>query len=355
MNVLCFGLNHKTAPVEVRERVAVGEHHLTDTNKAVQSLNGLKEAVVLSTCNRTEIYVAHDEGTDVNHGLGSMEHFVREHFQIPSNEDIEFYGYHGKAAAQHLFRVASGLDSMVLGETEIFGQVKKAYAAALDGGSTSRVLNRLFQQAFKVGKHVRTHSRITSGPTSVGAVAVDLAEKIFGELKKCTVMVIGAGEISRSTAQSLASRGAEGMIVSNRSYDKAVALAAEMNGRAVRFDDCYKMMPEVDIVVASTAAPHPIIHPEHVKPAIRKRRGRPLFMIDIAVPRDIEASVGELDSVYLYDIDGLQQIANSSLENREKQTAICDAMIEEQMRKLLGPGKRGDFEGGDSAQAVQPS
>jgi glutamyl-tRNA reductase len=329
----------------------VGEAHLVETNHAVRAISGMEEAVILSTCNRTEIYVAHDGDAT----LESVERFIRERFELSADEQIEFYGHQGREAALHLFRVASGMDSMVLGETEIFGQVKKAYAAALDGGSTSRVLNRLFQQAFKIGKHVRTHSRITSGPTSVGAVAVDLAEKIFGELKKCTVMVIGAGEISRSTAQSLASRGATGMIVSNRSFDKAEELAREIGGRAIRFDDCYEMMPHVDIVVASTAAPHPIIHTEHVKTAIRKRRGRPLFMIDIAVPRDIDPAVGELDSVYLYDIDGLQQIAGEALKNREQQIAICDAMIDEQMKKLLDRGDSIDFEGSDGNHAVQTS
>lgn len=351
MNVLCFGLNHKTATVEIRERVAVGEHHLPETNEAIKALSGMEEAVVLSTCNRTEIYAAYDGEA----GLETIHAFIHEHFKLPVSEGVEFYGYQGKEAAQHLFRVASGMDSMVLGETEIFGQVKKAYASALGGGSTSRVLNRLFQQAFQIGKYVRTHSRITSGPTSVGAVAVDLAEKIFGDLNKCTVMVIGAGEISRSTAKSLASRGASGMIVSNRSFDKAEELAKEMGGRAVRFDDCYQMMPHVDIVIASTSAPHPIIHPEHVKPAIRKRRGRPLFMIDIAVPRDIEASVGELDGVYLYDIDALQQIAGVALDNREKQIAICDLMIDEQMQKFLDRSGGKDIESGGDSQPVPSS
>ncbi len=339
MNIFCIGLNHKSAPVEIRERLAIAESHLPEVNAEVAKLTGIAETVVLSTCNRTEIYAAHGEDSGPQRGLDALEIYIRDHFEMPGGEAVEFYKKQGADAVRHLFRVASGLDSMVLGETEIFGQVKSAYALAHRCGTTARNLNKLFQQTFSAGKFVRTHSTITSGATSVGAVAVDLAEKIFGDLKKCSVMVIGAGEMSRRTAKSLVSRGASGIIVSNRSYDKAVELADEMKGRAIRFDDCYDVIPEVDIVVASTSAPHAVLHPDHVQPAMRRRRGRPLFMIDIAVPRDIEPAVGELDGVYLYDIDALESIAESARRNRKKQITHCETLIDEQMEKLVAPGR----------------
>jgi len=358
MNVLCFGLNHKTAPVEVRERMAIGQGKLAEMNAALAGLPELEEAVVLSTCNRTEFYAALDPaGATVDDALRALERFVRERFRVPDEEMVDFYGLGGLEAARHLFKVSAGLDSMVVGETEIFGQVKTAYREAHACGTTARALNKLFQQAFQIGKHVRSHSHITSGATSVGAVAVDLAEKIFGKLDQCSVMVIGAGEISRRTAKSLVSRGATGIIVSNRSYDRAVELAEEMGGRAIRFDDCFTAIHDVDIVIASTAAPHAIMHPRDLQPALRKRRGRPLFLIDIAVPRDIEPGVGELDGVYLYDIDALELIARDGREQREQQILLCTALIEEQMEKLgLGAppaGKNNDARGdaGDASVA----
>jgi glutamyl-tRNA reductase len=343
MNVLCFGLNHKTAPVEVRERMAIGQGKLAETNAAIAALPGFEEAVVLSTCNRTEFYAAvREPAAAIGDALHAMERFVRERFHVPDEEMVDFYGLGGLEAARHLFKVSGGLDSMVVGETEIFGQVKTAYREAHASGTTARALNKLFQNAFQIGKFVRSHSHITSGSTSVGAVAVDLAEKIFGKLDHCSVMVIGAGEISRRTAKSLVSRGATGIIVSNRSFDRAVELAEEMGGRAIRFDDCFTAIHDVDIVIASTAAPHAIMHPRDLQPVLRKRRGRPLFIIDIAVPRDIEPEVGDLDGVYLYDIDALEMIAQDGREQREQQIALCTGLIEQQMEKLglLAPESR---------------
>ena len=284
MIVHCLGLNYKHAPVKIRERLAVGEKHMGETSAETSAVESIGEAVVISTCNRTEFYVVSDSTADA---FSTLEKHIREQFKL-DHDDIPFYKHSGPEAVRHLFRVSSGMDSMVLGETEIFGQVKAAYAAALEAGATSGTLNRIFQKAFSAGKHVRTHSKITSGPTSVGAVAVELADKIFGDLKQCHVMLVGAGDISRRTASSLASRGTKGIVVSNRSFDKAENLASEMKGRAIRFDDLYGELPDVDIVIGSTAAPHTIIDAGHVAPLLRKRRGRPLFFIDIAVPRDVE-------------------------------------------------------------------
>jgi glutamyl-tRNA reductase len=234
--------------------------------------------------------------------------------------------------------VASGLDSMVLGETEIFGQVKDAYQAALQAGVTRGVLNRLFQKVFSIGKKVRTETGIQEGATSIGNVAVDLAEKIFGHLKDSEVMILGAGEMSRVTAQSLQSRGARSIFVANRSYDRALDLAQQMNGHAVRFDDWQLVLAQVDVVIGSTGAPHTIVHKAEVEAVRRKRKFRPLFFIDIAVPRDIDPAVAEIEEVYLYDIDTLEQIASEARIRRAKQIEVCEAMIREELDKAKLPG-----------------
>jgi glutamyl-tRNA reductase len=248
--------------------------------------------------------------------------------------------YHSKRmdAAVHLCRVASGLDSMVLGETEIFGQVKDAYQAALSAGATGGTLNRLFQKTFSIGKKVRTETGIQEGATSIGNVAVDLAEKIFGHLKDSEVMILGAGEMSRVTAQSLQSRGARSIFVANRSYDRALELAQKMNGHAVRFDDWQLVLAQVDVVIGSTGAPHTIVQKADVEAVRRKRKYRPLFFIDIAVPRDIDPAVEEIEEVYLYDIDTLEQIAGEARTQRARQIEICEEMIRAELVKMQLPG-----------------
>ena len=345
-SIVCIGLNHETAKVEDRERLAILERDLPEVARAICNIAPITESVVLSTCNRTEIYAASTDGP------APIEEFLRDHFDLDET-DIELYHKSKTGAAQHLFRVSSGLDSMVLGETEIFGQVKKAYSAAHAAGTTSRHLNKLFQQAFQIGKYVRHHSHITRGSTSVGSVAVDLAEKIFGDLKRCNVMVIGAGEISQRTARSLHSRGATGIIVSNRSFDKAEELASELQGRAIRFDDYPNEIGKTDIIITSTGAPHHIIHPEVINQAMRHRRGRPLFIIDIAVPRDVDPEVAEHPSVYLYDLDALEKIASQGREHRREQIQHCDQLIKEMMEKLdLIPRAEGKSKDGGDTQAL---
>ena len=331
MNIVCVGLNHQTAPVDLRERVAVAEGMLGETARGLAALPGVTEAVVLSTCNRVEVYAA-TEG-----GAGAAGRVVLEAMagnRLGSGAEGHFYERSGVEAARHLFAVASGLDSMVLGETEIFGQVKKAYAAAYEAGATGRVLNRLFQRSFSVSASgCASNTMIQRGATSVGSVAVELAERIFGELEDCAVMLLGAGEMSRVTAQSLLSRGARSIFVSNRSYERAVELAGEMSGEAIRFDDWPSKVAEVDIVIASTSAPHFVVTREQVVAARRQRRSRPLFLIDIAVPRDIEPAVNELDDIYLYDIDALQVLADEGRRQREEQIALCHGIIDEELAR----------------------
>jgi glutamyl-tRNA reductase len=335
MELLCLGLNHKTAPVEVRERFAVGGTKLGEAAGELLELRGVSEAVVISTCNRTEFYLAAESAAPA---FDLMVRHLAEKIPQGAVADAHFYKVEKSAAARHLCRVVSGLDSMMLGETEIFGQVKQSYQAALDTGATAAVLNRLFQRAFGIGKKVRTETSIQEGSTSVGNVAVDLAEKIFGHLKDSEVMILGAGEMSRITAQSLVSRGARSIFVANRSFDRAQELAMEMGGSAVRFDDWQGVLERVDIVIASTGAPHAIIRRDEVEKVRRARKFRPLFFIDIAVPRDIDPAVGEIEEVYLYDIDTLEQLASAAREKRLKQIEECERIIDEELAKLNLPG-----------------
>jgi len=328
MNLLCAGVNHRIAPVEVRERFAVGQHELQGVLADLGKVDSLSEAVVLSTCNRVEIYAA---GLCPMRTLNGVQDwlFRRTGLQPP------LYHHGTQGTVRHLFRVSCGLDSMVLGETEVFGQVKKAYEAASEAGSTSKNLNRLFQQAFRVAKFVRTNTQITSGATSVGSVAVELAEKIFGNLQGRKVMILGAGETSERTARSLQSRGINSVIVSNRTFERAARLAEEIGGMAIHYDNWHKAFHEVDILISSTAAPHPILTREKIAPMMQRRTERPLFVIDLAVPRDAEPALHEIDGVFLYDIDSLQGIASESLEARRMEVHRCEHMIEENVNEFL--------------------
>lgn len=326
MELVCLGLNHETAPVEVREQFAVAAEQQGAKAKELINLNAIAESVVVSTCNRTEIYIATeqaDEGAEILH-----EHLACDHDAV---EMQHIYQKVGNDARAHLFRLVSGLNSMVLGETEIFGQVKQAYGQALEAGATKGFLNKLFQKSFTVGKRIRTNTRIQMGQTSVGSVAVDLAEKIFGQLKGSHVMVIGAGEMSRQVAQSMLSRGAEKVTVTNRTHERAVELAEALGGGAVPFDNWEETLVSADVVVSSTGATEPVLKAAQIKEVRRKRKFRPLFLIDIAVPRDIEPAAGDIEEVYLYDIDKLQQLASEARASREEQLRICEEMIQEEL------------------------
>lgn len=335
MELFCLGLNHRTAPVEVREKFAVGAPRLGQATTELAALAEAAEAVVVSTCNRTEYYLV---APDARAAVAALETRLLEREGLDGTVSSHFYQKLRMDAALHLCRVVSGLDSMMLGETEIFGQVKHAYQAALAGGTTGGILNRLFQRAFGVGKKVRTETSIQEGATSVGNVAVDLAEKIFGHLKDSQVMILGAGETCRITAQSLVSRGARSIFVTNRSFARAEELATEMGGTAVRFDDWQSVLAKVDVVISSTGAPHALIHRADVENVRRIRKYRPLFFIDIAVPRDIHPEVAEIEEVYLYDIDKLQYLANEGRARRQLQIEHCEQIIIDELAKLNLPG-----------------
>ncbi len=330
MNILCYGLSHRTAPVETRERFAVREAELAQAAAEMAALASVREAVIVSTCNRVEYYLAtHDAAASLREISALLEQ--RSGPVAPDS----FYCYDSPKSVRHLFRLVCGLDSMVVGETEVFGQVKKAYLAASAAGGTARHLNRLFQRAFNVGKEVRSHTNITRGSVSVASVAVDLAQKIFGKLSTCQVMILGAGETSEQTARHLLSRGARSVFVSNRSHDRAVALAAEMGGRALHFDEWHRDLTTVDILISSTSAPHFLLTREKLEPAIKERGGRPLFVIDLAVPRDVEPAVNDFEGVYLYDIDSLRTLADANRREREREAAGCETIVERHVGEFM--------------------
>jgi len=329
MNLFCVGLSHHTANVETRERFS--GHAETD---CILRDSGCAEALLLTTCNRVEVYGAAPARVPTEEIARCL---TRKIDSIPaatdrrySSEDVPaFYRHEDAECVQHLFRVASGLDSMVVGETEILGQAKKAYESARASGAAGPCLHRLFQRAFRVAKQVRTHTEITRGSVSVGSVAVDLAEKIFGDLAERKVLVLGAGETSERTSRALVSRGVTDLRVSNRSLDRARELAGLVGGRAIGFDEWPEQCREIDILITSTSSDAPLLTRENLAPMLRNRIDRPLFIIDIAVPRDVDPSVNEMDGVYLYDIDSLQSVAQQSLALRRQQITAAEAIIAE--------------------------
>ncbi len=323
MEILCFGLSHHTAALDQRERFSIPDGEIGAAAAKLARLAGVGEAVIVSTCNRVEYYVGAE---DLSRGFSAIAEFIES--RSGAVDKSAFFSHDRANSVRHLFRVVCGLDSMVLGETEILGQVKKAYRTAHENGATSRNLNKLFQRAFNVAKEVRSKTNITRGSVSVGSVAVDLAEKIFGKLSHCRVMILGAGETSEMTAGALQARGVRGIFVANRSHERAIALAEKMGGRAIHFDSWAGEFHDVDILIGSTAAPHHVITREQIAPLMKARRDRPLFCIDLAVPRDIDPAVNDLDGVYLYDIDSLQAEADRSMAIRRQDLVVCDGMIE---------------------------
>ncbi len=333
MTVVVIGLSHHSSPVVVRERFAFAEARIPAALQSLRDSGVALEAVILSTCNRVEVYaVTPLEPPDA---FTALREFLAVSHDYRDPLTNEIYALSEPQSVEHLFKVASGLDSMVLGETEILGQLKKAYDLALKCGHTGSRLNKAFQRAFNVAKHIRTDTNIQRGSVSVGSVAVELAEKIFSHLSDRNVLIIGAGDTSEKTARALLSRGARSILVSNRSHDKAVALAAELGGRAVPFEDWSGEFANVDIVVSSTSAPHYVLDRVKLDPLMKLRRNRPLLLIDIAVPRDIEPEVNFLENVYLYNIDDLQSIAADYLKQRHQEVARCEKIIHEKAQALL--------------------
>ncbi len=325
----CLGLNYRTSPVAVREQFSVPRSQLADACRALRALPEMEECVLLSTCNRTEVYYWTHEPEEaarmiLAHFLGSVS---------GEQADACFYRHEGEEALVHLARVAAGLDSMVVGETEIFGQLKEAYRVALEAGVTGCHANRTFQRVFSIGKKVRSETAITSGPTSVGAAAVQMAQGILGSLEGAGVLVVGAGEVARSTAQSLRSRGAESIFVANRSYDRAAELAAQVGGRVIRFAEWVPYLEQMDIVIVSTAAPVYVVSPGLLESVQQRRGGRPLFFIDLSVPRNVDPACSQVQGVHVYDMDAMEDMAQETRRARAAEVAAGETLIEQWVKE----------------------
>lgn len=326
MNIVVVGLSHKTAPVEVREKISFPFEKLPEALKGMTSKKGISEGVILSTCNRVEVVAI---AANAQEGIRELKRFIAEFNNIPV-ELIEnyLYSHTSEEAIRHIFRVGSSLDSMIVGEPQILGQMKDAYQEALDHNFTGIILNKLYRKAFSVAKRVRTETSIASSAVSISYAAVELAKKIFGDLSNKRVMLIGAGEMCELAARHFLSNGIRDILVANRTHERAVKLAAEIRGMSVLFENIYLDLDEVDIILSSTGSPNYIINADQVKEALNKRRNRPMFFIDIAVPRDIDPRVNDIDNAYLYDIDDLQGIVDANRKGREKEAAAAQVIIE---------------------------
>lgn len=331
MHIVVVGLNHRTAPVELRERLTFRDTTLPRALRILRGRPSVSEAVVLSTCNRTEIYAAVDH---VDHGRGITQ-FLSEFHNIPVSDFAEHvYVYHDVEAIRQLFRVASGLDSLVLGEPQIVRQVRDAFASAAEAECTGTLTDGLFRSAIATARRARTETNIGKGGFSVGHAAVDLARSIFGTLGGTTVLVLGAGKMSELTARHLVAAGAKFVLVANRTHEKAVQLAERLGGRAIRYDDFPETMATADVVISSTAAPHHVVTRQTLTPVLRKRRGHPLFLIDIAVPRDIEPAVADMENVFLYDIDDLQDVVSDMARERGAEALSATAIVDEETQRF---------------------
>jgi len=332
MALIALGLNHLTAPVALRERIAFPPEATAPALAELAAVPGVREAAILSTCNRTELYCNVESGAEA-----APAAWLNRHRELTSGRVDEFlYRHHDADAVRHLFRVATGLESMVLGEPQILGQVKDAYAFARDAHTLKTPLERLFQNTFAVAKRVRSDTRIGANPVSVAFTAVRLAERVFADLAEACVLLIGAGETIELAARHLTEAKVRRLIVANRTLDNAQTLATRFGGYAIALCDLGKHLAEADVVIASTASREPVLLREQVAAAITARRRKPMFLVDIAVPRDIEPSVADLEDVYLYTIDDLRQVIDENLRSRREAAREAEAMIELSVEHFMG-------------------
>ena len=314
MPLIALGINHQTAPVDIREKVTFAPEQMADALQQAAALDDVNEAVIVSTCNRTELYCEVSESYQ-----DSLRRWLAEFHRLPGDElDPYIYQYENQEATRHLFRVASGLDSMVLGEPQILGQLKSAYDTACSTNVVKTVLGRLFQHGFTVGKKVRTDTAIGSNPVSVAFAAVSLSKQIFGDLSSLHALMIGAGETIELAARHLKGQGIGGLTIANRTLERAQNLADELGANAVTIGEIPEQLVNADIVVSSTASQLPILGKGATETALKKRKHKPIFMVDLAVPRDIEAQVGDLDDVYLYTVDDLKEVIDENRRSREE-------------------------------------
>ena len=330
MNLIVIGVNHQTAPVEVREQFAIPEARLPEAIKSLVSQPGVEEAMIVSTCNRVELVArTKDAQADIRDCFRSLYGID------PAPYRQHLYEYRDRDAIKHVFRVASSLDSMVVGEPQILGQVKEAYATARAVGAIDSQLDALLSRAFAVAKRVRTETSIATSAVSVASVAVELAQKIFGNLEGKSIYLVGAGKMCELAARHLAAHGAKKIYVGNRTLGRAAAMAKKFNGEPIPFERLYDTVDLADIVITSTGAPHTIFRKEHGEKFLSKRRNRPMFFIDIAVPRDVDPEMNKLDGIFVYDIDDLQQVVTSHISDRKLEADRAEAIVENEVEKFL--------------------
>lgn len=326
MNIIVVGLSHHTAPVELREKLAFDVNRIEEPLRELVSLPAIAEGIIVSTCNRVEVYAV---TRDIAAGIAQVKRFLAEFHVLPFDVvEPHLYGYHGEQAIRHVFRVTSSLDSMVVGEPQILGQIKAAYGYAAEYKASGLVLNRFLHKAFSVAKRIRTETRIASSAVSISFAAVELAKKIFGDFSDKAVLLVGAGEMGELAAKHFVSAGVRDVLVANRTLERGERLAEEFGGRAIRFDDLIDHLHKADIVLSSTGASHYIIGPKEVAEVLRRRKLRPMFFIDIAVPRDIDPEVNELENIYLYNTDDLQGVVESNLEHRRCEAQKAEEIVD---------------------------
>jgi glutamyl-tRNA reductase len=334
MDLIVTGLSHKSAPLEIREKLAFSTAETMAFLQELRKQEGVREALLLSTCNRTELYVClRRENLDRARWL---QEFLMAHKKAEGIEpDTVFYSHDEAFAVEHLFRVAGGLDSMALGEPQIFGQVKDAYHFSCETRTSGVILNKLMHWAFRVGKRTRTETDIGAGAVSISGAAAELALKIFKDLSNHAILLVGAGETGQLTAESLREKGAKRLLVANRSPEKAVALSTRMNGRSIPWESLDEALEEADLVVTCTASEEPVLDHERLRRAMGRRNHRPLLIIDIAVPRDVDPRAGKISDVFLHNIDDLQAIINRNQEKRQAEAAKAAAIVAEETDKFL--------------------
>ena len=332
VNLILVGVNHKTTPVEIREKLAFTKGKIEESVDRLFNFPDIIEHTILSTCNRVEIYA---RANCQDSAIKAIKQFICDFHEVsPVELEDHFYSYRNEEAVEHLFRVSSSLDSMILGEAQILGQVKDAYSLAKDLRSTGLVLNQLFKKAFSVAKKVREETGIAERCVSISSAAVELAQKIFDDLENRTVMLVGTGEMAELAAKHLISYGVKTVYVTSRTYDRAANLARTLNGSALDFEAFKNELHRADIVITSTSASNFIIKKEMVEKAIHKRKNKPIFFIDIAVPRDIEPDINDLENIYLYDIDDLHVVVSANMKEREKEADNAMNLISQEVTKF---------------------
>ncbi len=328
MSLSLLGVNHNSAPIDVRERLAIAPGRLAEATRSLAHHPGVREAIIFSTCNRVELLTEHEHQSD-------LRLFLADYFSVPAATlDPHLYEFREREAVRHLFRVASSLDSMVVGEPQILGQVKESYSVAREVGAVSTTLDRLLQSAFSVAKKVRTETEIGSSSVSIASVAADLAKQIFGSLKGKQVLLVGAGKMSELAARHLIAAGATGILVANRTPARAQQLAEQFHGLAVPFADLQQHAPKADIIVTGTGARTHLFTVAEAQAILSKRRGRPVFFIDIAVPRDVDPAVNRVEGAFVYSVDDLQQVAASNLTARAEEAAAAERIVADEVDRF---------------------